>query len=134
METINERFKQTRLEIKKSQEDFGKMMGITKSSVSNIESGLRKVTEKHIKLLCGECDVSESWLRTGNGEMFPTLKESDKFARLIGKIMRQNSLSGDKTMIETLANLIKIREIASDDQWNLVKKTIKNWAEEEKEE
>lgn len=54
-----------------SQEEIGNVIGTKRSGVSNIENGIRNVTEKHIKLLCyGPINgqyINENWLRTGEG-------------------------------------------------------------------
>ena len=66
---MNERLKQLRLSLNLNQEEFGKWLGISKSGVSDIESGRRKVTDQHIIMLSSH-NISEKWLRTGEGEMF----------------------------------------------------------------
>lgn len=72
MEEINVRFKELRKVCKKNQIDFGKVLGISSSGVADIESGRRKVTEKHLLMLSNweEYNVNIDWLRTGDGEMF----------------------------------------------------------------
>ncbi len=67
--SINDRFKELRKSLGISQEEFGKKIGLSKSGISNIESGTRNVTDKHIKLVCSEFPVNEEWLKTGEGEM-----------------------------------------------------------------
>lgn len=69
METINNRFKQLRLACEKSQEEFGKILGLTKSGVSDIERGRRSVTNQHLIMLSNwhEYNVNIEWLRTGEG-------------------------------------------------------------------
>ena len=91
MDTINERFKIARKACNKNQEDWGKILGITRPGVSDIESGRRNVTDKHIKLLCIETIqgkfLSENWLRTGEGEMFVSLPEEDEFAAYLEDLL-----------------------------------------------
>lgn len=53
-----------------NQEEFGERIGLSKASISALEGGSRNLTERHIMLLRSELDVSEDWLRTGEGEMF----------------------------------------------------------------
>lgn len=67
---MNDRIKQIRESLGFSQEQFGESIGLTKSSISNIENRTRNVTEKHIKLICNVYNVNEKWLRFGSGEMF----------------------------------------------------------------
>lgn len=68
--SLNKRIKSLREALNLSQEAFGKEIGLVKSSISNIENGSRSVTEKHIKLISTCFNVSEDWIRTGNGAMF----------------------------------------------------------------
>lgn len=72
MEAINERLIQLRKACRKNQADFGKAIGLARSGVAAIESGQRKVTEKHLIMLSNwdEYNVNIDWLRTGSGEMF----------------------------------------------------------------
>lgn len=65
LSTINDRFKEIRNYYGLSQEEFGGKLGLSKSGISNIESGTRNVTNKHIKLLCSTFPISEKWLRDG---------------------------------------------------------------------
>lgn len=66
--TINDRFKELRKIFGLSQEELGNKIGLSKSGISNIESGKRNVTDKHIKLICSEFPINEEWLRDGIGE------------------------------------------------------------------
>ena len=80
---INERFKELRKAFGLSQEELGNKIGLSKSGISNIESGTRNVTDKHIKLICSEFPINEDWLRTGAGEMkkktpFDTMEQLKK--------------------------------------------------------
>lgn len=71
------RFKAVREYYNLSMRGFGEKLGLTASSVSAIEYGTRALGEKHIKLICAAFpDVSEHWLRTGEGEMFLPKPES----------------------------------------------------------
>lgn len=67
---MNERISELRKSLKLTMEDFGKKLGVTRSAISNIESGKRNLTEQMILSICREFCVNEEWLRTGNGEMF----------------------------------------------------------------
>ena len=75
---MNERIKQVRLKFDLTQSEFGERIGITKSSVSTIESGKSNPSDQTIRSICREFTVNESWLRTGEGEPFshPDRKEA----------------------------------------------------------
>lgn len=66
--TQNERFKQVRLKLGMTQEEFGNKIGLSKSGISNIENGTRNVTKRHIKLVSLIFGIDEMWLLTGNEE------------------------------------------------------------------
>lgn len=86
MNTINQRVKELRLKLGLSQDDFGNAIGLSKSGISNIENGARSVRETHIKLLCANFDVSESWLRTGEDapEQDATFQAFENYLQTLG--------------------------------------------------
>ena len=68
--TIFERVKFIRKTLKMNQKDFGKMIGLTQTSLSMIEIGTNILTEKNIKLICATFNLREEWLREGKGKIF----------------------------------------------------------------
>ena len=65
-----ERIKKLRKSLGLTLEEFGKRIGITKPTVSRIENNQSSVTTQVFTAICREFSVNESWLRTGEGEMF----------------------------------------------------------------
>jgi len=65
-----DRMKELRKKLKMSQEEFGQQIGLTKASVSRIESNLSPLTERNAKAICREFNVDYFWLTEGTGEMF----------------------------------------------------------------
>ncbi len=80
---MNERLKELRKSLNLSQNAFGKKMGITGGGISLLEKGKRNLTEQMILAICREFNVNEEWLRTGNGEMFLGIMESE-FSKAAG--------------------------------------------------
>lgn len=115
---INDRFKTLREACGKSQEAFGKALGITRSGVSEIESGRRNVTEQHIIMLRNwiEYPVNEDWLRTGKGEMFLRPDAEDIIFNHFGYLM--GNASNQKKAI--LSALIEMLYHFPDDKWDYV--------------
>ncbi|WP_297311587.1 helix-turn-helix transcriptional regulator [uncultured Oscillibacter sp.] len=58
----------TALGIKKI--EFAKKIGISSPFVSELCSGAKKASDRTITDICREFNVNETWLRTGEGEMF----------------------------------------------------------------
>nr|DAT55793.1 MAG TPA: helix-turn-helix domain protein [Caudoviricetes sp.] len=84
---MNTRIKKLRKTLDLTMEDFGKRVGVTRTAISNIESGNRNVTEQMFKLVCREFNVNEEWLRTGDGEMFVALPIEDEVAAYVEDLL-----------------------------------------------
>lgn len=101
---MNERIRQLRTMLKMSQEEFGKLLGITKSGVSDIESGRRKVTNQHLIMLSRH-GVNEDWLRTGEGEMFIEMSRDEEIAGWVGRILSDESAEFKRRVIGALSRM-----------------------------
>lgn len=100
-----ERVKKIRKALNLTLEKFGAKLGVSKSAVSNIESGSRGLTEQMIRSICREYQVSEEWLRNGNGEIFQNLSRREKIATFLGTLMNEDENSYKVRLIEALADL-----------------------------
>lgn len=102
---MNERIRELRKNLNLTMEAFGNRIGVSKSTISNIENGNREATEHMIKSICREYGVDYIWLTTGEGEMF--VESDDDFFERIDRIM-----AGEN---ETRKNMFKALLYASDD-------------------
>ena len=101
---MNERLKELRKAMNLSQEKFGELLGITKSGISDIESGRRDVTEKHIIMLKNQ-GVNENWIRTGAGNMFVEKTKDEEIAKMLGEIQNLEEESFRHRLASALARL-----------------------------
>lgn len=87
MDTINERIKYIRKDLKMSQKDFGEKIGLKPNSLSDIETEKNSLTEQILKAVCREFNVSEQWLRKGKGEIYKFVQTDDysEIATIIGE-------------------------------------------------
>ena len=117
---MNERIKIVRKNNKLSQEEFGNRIGITKSSVSLLESGKNRPSEQTIKLICKEFNISYLWLTQGFGSM----EEQTEFSAMarIDAIM-----TGEN---ETAKRIFKAFAKLDEKEWELLAKLIKDISEE----
>lgn len=123
METINDRVKILRKELKLSMDKFGSVLGVQKSAISKIERGENGVTDQMKKSICREFNVDYIWLTTGEGDMF---KDSDDtFLEQIDRIMAGESEFA-KSVFKGFAKL-------NTEEWELLEKIIKNIADEKEE-
>ena len=68
--TIGQRIRMLRSQLNLTQQEFGARINITQSHIGSIEHNRRALTERALADICREFHVNDSWLRTGNGEMF----------------------------------------------------------------
>lgn len=112
---MDNRVRQLRQFLNISQEEFGKRIGITKSSVSNFEKGTRNMSEQTIKSICREFNVSIAWLKEGIGDMFTDLPET-----ILDQLVEEYHLDDfDKELIKKYLDL-------TDSEREVIKKYIKS--------
>lgn len=112
---MDNRVKQLRQFLNISQEEFGKRIGITKSSVSNFEKGTRNMSEQTMKSICREFNVSIAWLKEGIGDMFTDLPET-----ILDQLVEEYHLDDfDKDLIKKYLDL-------TDSEREVIKKYIKS--------
>lgn len=120
--SANERIRELRKSgLHMTMEEFGSILGISKSGVSEIESGRRSVTDQHIRLLTsspinGET-ISEAWLRDGEGEMFVQRTRSQIIADFANDVMEDVDESFRKRFVEALSKL-------SVEDWEVLNKIV----------
>ena len=79
---MNERIKQVRKALGLNQTEFGEKIGVTQGAIAAYESGKRTPLDAAVRSICKTWSVNEVWLRTGDGEMFDTVKSDDLIAQL----------------------------------------------------
>ncbi|HIT42616.1 MAG TPA: helix-turn-helix transcriptional regulator [Candidatus Caccovicinus merdipullorum] len=84
---MNERIKELRKTLGLNQTEFGNRIGIKQGSVAAYESGARVPIDAVVLSICREFNVNESWLRTGEGEMFIQVPEEDETAALVYSLL-----------------------------------------------
>lgn len=67
---MNERIKQVRKAKKLSQKEFAENINLSQNHISNIEKGVRPITDRIISDVCKVYNVNKNWLLSGEGEMF----------------------------------------------------------------
>ncbi len=89
----SERVTIIRKDKKLTMEKFGKHLGVTKTAISRIESGINNLTNANIMAICREFNVNEKWLRTGEGDIYYT--PDDRYAMNVEKLKQTD----DETII-----------------------------------
>ncbi|MDR1301255.1 MAG: helix-turn-helix domain-containing protein [Treponema sp.] len=84
---MKDRLTKIRKALQMNQEEFAKRLGMTGRALSMIEVGTNLLTEKNIKFICMTFNVSEHWLRTGEGEMFTSSPYNREFFEIYRSLM-----------------------------------------------
>ena len=102
--TQGERVKELRKSINYTLDKFGGKLGVQKSAISKIEKGENNLTDQMLLSICREFNVSEEWLRTGNGNMFADVPVEDDYF----KAATQISKSSDKFAMQAIIEYWKL--------------------------
>lgn len=102
---MKERIVKVRKHFKLTQEKFGEILNIAKSTVQSLEYGHRDITDRTIADICREFKVNETWLRTGEGEMFAPTTQVQRIASITATLAQQPEDSLLLSYIETLCEL-----------------------------
>lgn len=102
---MNERLKKLRKSLDLTQQKFAERLGVKRNTVGQWECGINALTEQVIISICREFDVNETWLKTGEGNMFIELTKEEEIASFIGGILRDEDDSFKKRLISGLAAL-----------------------------
>lgn len=99
---MNERLIEVRKAHGLSQDAFGKRIGVTASAISRWESGEREIPGSILLLVCRVFGVSETWLRTGAGEMFRPRSREQELGEGIRRILIDRPEGFQAALISTL--------------------------------
>lgn len=91
---MNERIRKIRKVKGMSQAEFGKAIGLSQRSVSEIEVGSNAITERNFDAICKAFSVNPEWLRDGVGEMFVETRDA-----LVASVVAEYGLTEDDAVL-----------------------------------
>jgi transcriptional regulator with XRE-family HTH domain len=103
------------LNIKKA--EFAKRLNLSQPFVSELCSGIKSPSDRTIADICREFNVSERWLRTGEGDMFVQLSRDEEIAAFMGDILKGEDDNFKRRFIAMLSRL-------DENDWELLEKMI----------
>lgn len=98
---LGERIKKLRKALDLTQQQFAEKIGSTQNALTGYETGRRNPSSSVINNICKTFDVSEKWLRTGEGEML--IPKANAALMLLA--CERNLTMGDLALIEKFLNL-----------------------------
>lgn len=127
---MQNRIKELRTFLELSQAEFGAKISVNQSTIAGYENGSRVPMDAVVNSICREFNVSETWLRTGEGEMFLPRSRDDQIASFVGDVMRDQEPDFRRRFIAALTKF-------SPDDWAALERMLlilsKEMDKEEKE-
>lgn len=108
--TLGERIKKVRKELDLTQQAFAAEIGSTQNALTGYETGRRNPSAAALNNICKTFNISETWLRTGDGEMFIQQSKEDELKTAVDKL-----LSGETS--EFKQRLVKVLASLKEEQW-----------------
>lgn len=102
---IVDRLIEIRKKLGYSQAKFAAQLGLSRNFINQVENRNKNVSERTVSDICREFDINETWLKTGEGNMFIELTKEEEIATFIGEVLRDEDDSFKKRLISGLAAL-----------------------------
>lgn len=123
---IKDRIKELRKAKGLTQFEFADRLKVSRSNIASYETGKNELSSAAISLICRTFSVSETWLRTGEGEMFSDTAREEQIAAFMGDVLAAESEDFRKRFVSMLSSL-------SADEWRLIEEKAKELVEKEQE-
>lgn len=118
METIAQRIIQVVGSLGENKSGFARKINVTPAYISKLDKKPETVpSDRTIADICREFNVSERWLRTGEGEMFVQMTRDEEIAAFMGDVLAGESDNFRRRFIAMLSKL-------NADQWELLEQMI----------
>ncbi|MFQ6860121.1 MAG: helix-turn-helix domain-containing protein [Beduini sp.] len=123
MSSIGQRIKEIRDYYDLTQQQFADELGLKRNSVANYETGRNSPMDVIILSICRTWNISEDWLRSGEGKMLMKMDKEGEIMAFIGKTFADDKPSFTKEFIHVLSKL-------NVEEWELLEKIANLIAEE----
>lgn len=124
MNALNERIKKVRKALDLTQQEFGKKIGMKQNTIALIEGG-RNTSDQTIFAICREFNVNETWLRTGEGDMFVPISRDDQITDFVADVLKDEDDSFKRRFVAALSKL-------GESEWEVLEKIALDLADNKK--
>jgi len=126
LSTINERISQIISESGLSKTDFAKKISVSQQYVSKLSKD-GTPSDRTISDICSIFNINDSWLRSGEGEMYKHLSRNEEISLFMGELMKSEQDDIRRRLISALSRL-RVEE------WEMIAKVAERLLEEIKKE
>lgn len=104
--------------------DFARRLNLSQAFISELCSGAKSPSDRTISDICREFNINETWLRTGDGEMFTETAQEDQILAFMGDVMHGAP--------DFRRRLMSVLSRMTPDEWTLLEKKAWELVEEMK--
>lgn len=122
---MDNRIKELRKSLGLTQQEFADRLNIKRGAIANYEIGRNIPIDAVISLINKEFNVSENWLRTGEGEMFQQMSEQEKLMKYTALLLKDD----DSIMASAIQALIVTYEQLDDASKSVLEKIALQYIE-----
>lgn len=87
--TVGERLRVVRKDKKLNQGEFGAEVGVSTATISLLEKGAVKITERNVRDICRAFNVNREWLLEGTGEMYAKAESKEELVLSFAEILEE---------------------------------------------
>ena len=120
---MEERLKELRKTLNLTQQEFAEKIGVKRNTIAQYESGRNAPIDAVITLICRTYSVDETWLRTGEGEMFQPKSRNDELLDYARRIAEGNPGSIQAKILTAMTRL-------TDAQWEVLAQVAEQFVAE----
>ena len=117
---MNERIKKLRKSLGLTQQEFSDRIKVKRNTVATYEMGRSMPSDAAISLICREFNVNETWLRTGEGDMFRPVNRDQEIADFMADILKGEP--------DFRTKLISVMARLSADEWAMLERRARELA------
>ena len=119
---MQDRIKELRKYKGMTQSEFGECIGVRGNTITTYENGTRTPSEAVLLSICRVFNVNETWLRTGEGEMFVERSRDEELSAFFGDLMAGQP--------DFKRRLISVLSRLDESEWELLEKMADKLMEE----
>lgn len=120
---MNERLKILRKTLGMTQQQFADRLRVPRNTIGGYEVGKSNPSDAAVNNICREFGVSETWLRTGEGEMLAAKTKQTEIADITARLFKMDSNSKQYKFIVALSEyLLQLDEKEMQSMLDLIRK------------
>lgn len=124
---VGDRIRELRKELDMTQQEFADRLKIKRNTIATYETGRNDPIDSVFALICREFNVNETWLRTGEGEMFIPKSRDEELAEFFGRVQGIGPESFKRRFVAMLSRL-------DEEDWTLLERMAERLLAETKKE